>query len=173
MIFKYLFWVEENNIKTYHHRDNEFEVVKYKGDDIYKGDINLFWNWWENKSSYIKEFDTIDFCFLNLDGKNYNLSFNSDNYIIEKNTTWDENQVRQFINLYTNISIDKLVDPSLKNIEIDEESIIISLFPSENIISENIKKEDTEPIDYTSIEEGIIAKYYRSKTMEIKNSLDK
>lgn len=173
MTFKYLFWIEESNIKTYHYRDNDFELVKYKGDNTYKGDIELFWDWWESKSSYVKEFDTIDFCFLNLDKTKYNLYFNSDNYVLEKNTTWNEKQIVNFINLYTNMSRSKLVDSSIENKELDEKNIIINLFPNKNIIKKNEEKYNINKIDKIINKESMIAKYYRNKTIAIKNSISK
>ena len=173
MICKYLFLIEKENIRTYNYRDNEFDIVKYKGDNLYRGEIELFWNWWESKSSYIKEFDTIDFCFINVNSEVYNLDFNMDYYSIEEYTSWNEDIVRKFIRIHTNLSETQLVDANCENITLNEKSIIIELFPRKCIINSVKNKMTQAEIDSISSEESIIAKYYRNKTMEIKNTVIK
>lgn len=64
-IRKYLFWMTEKGIQTYKMRtDGEFELLRFKGEDIYSDTDFEKFSLWFNRIASIAEDEYIDFCYL-------------------------------------------------------------------------------------------------------------
>ncbi len=51
----FLILIENQNIKTYEHRNGFFECLKNNGEEEQVFDKALFWEWWRQKSHYQNE----------------------------------------------------------------------------------------------------------------------
>jgi hypothetical protein len=67
---------EDSKIKTYQENNNNFELIKYKGDDFYGSlDYNTYWEWWRKITNFDNESDSVSFCVIT-DTKELDLSIN-------------------------------------------------------------------------------------------------
>lgn len=68
MIHRYAFILKNNNISawTYDEMRDLFEPLTDKGERVFplRTDYEAFWNWWEERTSFITEEDQVDFHFI-------------------------------------------------------------------------------------------------------------
>ena len=93
VIHKYLFFLAEEGIKTYRAREGHpYELVKYKGETLYKGDnLDAFFLWFFKTASIVHD-DRIDFCFLSekpIESRVFS-------YLHDKVSSWNKKQVSEF-----------------------------------------------------------------------------
>lgn len=97
VIHKYIFFIDDNGIRTYKYKDNSiFEIFKYKGEVIYKNrDKKSFYEWFEKAASIAID-DKIDFCFLS----NKPIETEFLKYTTKKISSWSKESIINFCNNY-------------------------------------------------------------------------
>lgn len=96
-IRKYLFWITDRGIQTYKViNQGKYELVRYKGEDIYTDtDLRKFAIWF-NRNASITEDECIDFCYLSNKPDNF-LSFN---YSTKAKSSWSKKEISFFCDKY-------------------------------------------------------------------------
>lgn len=166
---KYLFFIVDNKIKTYHYRNGNFQLVKCKGSESFDEDKELFWNWWEEKSAYIEGEAKVDFCFLS----DINDYISSNKYTPVEISTWNISEIEDFLNqntLYNKLcmlknGVEKEVNIKKENknyMNLKSQKLYLECFPKIKSIDVKIKKTENE------VKESLLSKYYKAKTKEIK-----
>lgn len=173
MIYKYLFLIYNDKIKTYQVRENKLEIVKYKGDDYFTDNIENFWKWWESKSAYIEGICKVDFCIISNSKEMIAVMDEYKNYECIGKTSWNINDIENILINEKIFNSYNLVNANLDICSEHKDNLYIDIFPCEDII--NIKKLKVEKneaeveidnrIDCSN--QGILAMYYRQKTKEI------
>ncbi len=167
MIYKYLFLILDDYIKTYSYRNGELELTKYKGGEKFTDERKLFWSWWENVTSYMEDSVRVDFCFLSTK-KEYSLP---SKYLPVEYSSWEIGEVSNFIiqntkyntlMIYENGREKEIKIPNKINLSNNNSKLYLSHFPPNNIVNSkncSVNLEDKE---------DIIINYYREKTKNIK-----
>lgn len=98
---KYLFWMTDQGIKTYKMTGKGiFELVRFKGEDMYTDtDISAFVAWFDKNAS-ITEDEYIDFCYLS--DRPVKASFF--NYGTKEKSSWNKSEIGIFCDKYINLA---------------------------------------------------------------------
>jgi len=98
--YQYLFLFEGGKIKTYSFDTdkNEFELLKYKGEESYPYTNNTdFWSWWEGSVSYNSK-HSVDLCYIT--DENHNIT--NESYKRTRTSVWNMDIVKKFFESKTN-----------------------------------------------------------------------
>lgn len=97
---KYLFWMTDKGIQTYKVTGTvSFELIKFKGEDIYTDtDLLKFFEWF-NKMASIATDEYIDFCCLSDKPVEFPELF----YDMKARSSWNRKEIRFFCDKYVNI----------------------------------------------------------------------
>lgn len=162
-IHKYIFYIDDRGIRAYRAcGNNEFEVVRYMGEEICKeSSLDEYFKWFDNVASIAPD-DSVDFCFLsNIQITQPQLEYPSDmksswtkdeviyfcqNVIAEKNCEISVADGIQFVCQVSNIYDKKSI-----------EKIYLKCVP-EFSLTEIKKQEET-----ISKDQSVLYRYYREK----------
>lgn len=169
IIHKYLFFVEENQVCVYYYNQEkrEFKCETNQGEKRFPISSD-FWNWWIEASSFNKQNDCVDFCFIS--DKNYD--FFKHNFNKANKSIWTNSIIEKFF--ITEIEYSHI---RLKN----EEGTIIKSYDKGNkafsdnsikIFFTNIHLDDIKekiPESDNSEEISDFARYFRNKIKKEKS----
>lgn len=150
MILKCLFFVNDK-VSVYRQKENKLIPIKYKGDIFYNGDIQDILEWFEEKIGYIENESEFDICVIKNEEQEFDACF--EDYTFVDKSSWSLSEIENFIE---NKNL-KLV------LNINNEYVDIINLPSKEVA---ITKESSM-IEESLDDDGILAKYYRQKTLEI------
>ncbi|WP_042462059.1 hypothetical protein [Neobacillus dielmonensis] len=164
MHHKYLFFIQQEKIKTYQFRDHQFELVPYKGDDYYTFSEDMpFWQWWKKTASFFEETDTVDFCFLH-DPEDYAFT---EEFPVSEINSWTIEEVENFLNQHSKYTVlrDKTWKKKLVSAASMDEglsnNVYATFYPEQ--LTESQLPEEKENLEERT-EQGILASYYKEKT---------
>ena len=173
MLYKYLFFKENNKIMIFHYREDSFELIRYQGEDYYLGDLASFWEWWEKTSSFLASQHQVDFLFLT-DDNNFNLK---KEYSSVKESSWSLEELKEFLALYSpyskirlkqgesssklSIKFEKLADKYRDEVEA---ILYLITFPKKELLEQ---KNETIIEEIKGGELSPLAKFYREKNKKI------
>lgn len=103
---KYLFWITDKGIQTYKMTGKgDFELIKFKGEDIYTDTDFLKFMGWFNKAASIAADEYIDFCYLS----DKPVEFPEFSYGTQAKSSWNSHEISHFCDDYVNIENFKIV----------------------------------------------------------------
>ncbi|MCK8826595.1 hypothetical protein MWH25_02375 [Natroniella acetigena] len=175
MVYKYLFFKADNKIMVCQQRDDRLELVKYKGEDYYLGNLDSFWEWWEKTSSFLAMKHKVDFLIL-VDDSSFEFE---KEYSPVAESSWSLKEVKEFFAQYApyskielrqgessyklSIKFEKLADKYRDKVD---NILYISTFPNKKLLS-HIEQSDEEEVKGGEL--SPLARYYREKNREYKN----
>lgn len=161
MLYRYLFFIENENIRVFDYESKEF--LSNKGENIFKYD-ETFWEWWIDSASYNTETGQADFCIIY--DKEDKLILNHKLRKSEK-TIWQKKTLEKVLFEYMQFSNMEI------NINNGQEILLIENKPTRlfnyiekkkfNAFIYNYKVEVENLIDESEKEESAIARWYREK----------
>lgn len=166
-IHKYLFLIKREGIRTYKFtKEKKYELIKYRGEDYYKGnEIKGLYPWFEKVASIAKE-DGIDFCILSEEPyKGFIFEYDS-----EMKSSWRKKEILDFCqeqlentNYEIMVSRDQKFYSQVSNVyNLNEvKSLYLKCIPEFSFVQER-NLEDSK--DETSI----LSKFFIEKLKEIK-----
>lgn len=99
-IRKYLFWMTDKGIKTYKTAGKgDFELIKFRGEDIYADSDLVKFAEWFNKMASIAADEYIDFCYLS----DKPVDFPEVSYGTRAKSSWNRQEISLFCDRYVNI----------------------------------------------------------------------
>lgn len=160
MLYRYLFFIENKNIRVFDYESKEF--LSNRGENIFEYN-ETFWTWWINSASYNIETGQVDFCIIydKEDDIILNYEFN-----ISENTVWKKETIKKFFLDY--------IDNSNIDININNGEEIISLKNGNKLFAYREKKTFFAKIPNYKINndkkgnqeeqsESALAKWYKEK----------
>lgn len=148
MVHNYLFFIKDGEIRTYRHKDGNFYLVKYKGEESCELKDKTFWHWWESSISFIPSDDMVDFCFV---GDNIEDIYHH-KYSTVTESEWTLGKIEDFLTHYLNEpSIQLSTVHSSQTLHLTKEPepfrsgdvIELSFFTIPPVIIEEVKPKET------------------------------
>ncbi len=164
---KYLFWMTDKGIQTYKVTDKEnFELIKFKGEDIYTDTDLLRFVEWFNKMASIAADEYIDFCYLS----DKPVEFPEFSYGMQAKSSWHRHEISLFCDKYVNIeNYEIVVDDdhcfTCQNGNIFDKSSIKKIYLK--CVPEFVFDEEVSKTDLKSEKTSLVNKYFIDMLREL------
>ncbi len=164
---KYLFWITDKGIQTYKVAGGNFELIKFKGEDIYTDTDLLKFAEWFHKMASIAADEYSGFCYLS----DKPVEFPEFSYGIQAKSPWHSREISLFCDKYVNIeSYEIVIDDgrcfTCQNGNIFDENSIKKIYLK--CIPEFVfDEEKVSKIDLASEKTSLVNKYFIDKLREL------
>ncbi len=163
---KYLFWMTDRGIQTYKvSYDGNFELIRFRGEDIYASTDFLKFVEWFNKMASIARDEYIDFCYLS----DNPVEFPAFTYDTKARSTWNQREISSFCSKYINVTNYEVI------IDVEHSFVCQSgnVFDKEKVKKIYLKCipefifETTQKADLKSEETSLVNKYFIDMLREL------
>lgn len=160
MLYRYLFFIENKNIRAFDYESKEF--LSNRGENIFEYN-ETFWTWWINSASYNIETGQVDFCIIydKEDDIILNYEFN-----ISENTVWKKETIKKFFLDYIgNSNIDININNGEEIISLKNGNKLFAYREKKTFLAKipNYKVNNEKKGNQEEQSESALAKWYKEK----------